>query len=185
VKKPGMRVTLCFFSIIALTCASAQAGFYIGARGGLSRQDVREAEIEFNQDSAFLYGGQIGFKLLSFAVEGVFYRAGHNLLTADSRFLKPSQNMDYYYLGVNGKLGIPLVIVFPYITVGYGTYAVNLDDIGDDSKTAFNVGAGAELTLGKIGLFAELRYTDFSLEIGSQEWDFGGLDIQAGINIHF
>jgi hypothetical protein len=93
--------------------------------------------------------------------------------------------MDYYYLGISGKLGIPLVIVFPYVTVGYGTYSVSLDDVGDGSSAAFNVGAGAEVKLGKIGLFAELRYTDFSLEIGSEGWDFGGLDIHAGINIHF
>jgi len=185
VKKRGLRMSLCLFSLFALAYAPAQAGFYVGARGGLSRQDVKAGEIEFTRDSSFLYGGQIGFKLLSFAVEGEFYRADHNLLTADARFLKPSQGMDYYYLGVNGKLGIPLVIVFPYITVGYGTYAVSLDDLGDDSSAAFNIGAGAELTLGKIGLFAELRYTDFSLEIGSQNWDFGGLDIHAGINIHF
>jgi len=163
----------------------AQAGFYIGVRGGRSSQDVKAGEIKFDQDSAFLYGGQVGFKFLSFAVEGQFYRADHNLSTSDSRFLKPSQGMDYYYLGVNGKLGIPLVVVFPYITVGYGTYSVDLDDLGDDSKTAFNVGAGAEVNLGKIGLFAELRYTDFSLDIESEEWDFGGLDIHAGINIHF
>jgi opacity protein-like surface antigen len=62
---------------------------------------------------------------------------------------------------------------------------VSLDEIGKDSRTAFNIGAGAELSLGKIAVFAELRYTDFSLEIENQNWDFGGLDIHAGLNIHF
>jgi len=185
VKKRGLRISLCLFSLFALAYAPGQAGFYIGARGGLSRQNVRAGEIKFDQDSSFLYGGQVGFRLLSLAVEGEFYRAGHNLVTTDALFLKPSQGMDYYYLGVNGKLGIPLVIVFPYVTVGYGVYSVKLDGFGDDSKRALNVGAGAEVKLGKIGLFGELRYTDFSLEIQSQDWDFGGLDIHAGINIHF
>lgn len=184
-KKLALRTCFCLLAFLILADIPAQAGFYIGVRGGRSSQDVKAGEIKFDQDSAFLYGGQVGFKFLSFAVEGQFYRADHNLSTSDSRFLKPSQGMDYYYLGVNGKLGIPLVVVFPYITVGYGTYSVDLDDLGDDSKTAFNVGAGAEVNLGKIGLFAELRYTDFSLDIESEEWDFGGLDIHAGINIHF
>jgi opacity protein-like surface antigen len=184
-KKRHLVVTLSFLTLFVLAHAPAQAGFYVGARAGRSSQNVKAGEIEFNRDSSFLYGGQVGFKLFSFAVEGEFYRADHSLLTDDARFLKPSQGLGYYYLGVNGKLGVPLVIAYPYVIVGYGTYAVSLDDIGEHSKTAFNIGAGAELSLGKIAVFAELRYTDFTLEIENQDWDFGGLDIHAGFNFHF
>jgi opacity protein-like surface antigen len=183
--KKRLIMALCYLFLFVIASIPAQAGFYIGVRGGRSSQDVQGGDIKFDQDSSFLYGGQVGFKLLSFAVEGQFYRAGHDLITADSRFTKASQILDYHYLGVSGKLGFPLVVVFPYITVGYGTYSVSLDEIGKDSRTAFNIGAGAELSLGKIAVFAELRYTDFSLEIENQNWDFGGLDIHAGLNIHF
>jgi len=69
--------------------------------------------------------------------------------------------------------------------VGYGTYSVDLKGLGKKSDAAFNVGAGAELTLGKIGIFGELRYTDFSVDIDNLKWDFGGLDIHFGLNIHF
>jgi hypothetical protein len=47
------------------------------------------------------------------------------------------------------------------------------------------VGAGAELSLGKVALFGELRYTDFSFELDNRNWDFGGVELHFGLNIHF
>jgi opacity protein-like surface antigen len=177
---------LAISGLFLLTAASvpADAQFYVGVRGGLSNQNAKAGEVEFNRDSAVLYGAQVGIRLLGFAVEGEFYRADHNLL-AETFPADTEQEMDYYYLGVNGKLGIPLAIVYPYITVGYGTYSVDLKNIGKESDASFNVGAGAELTLGKVGIFSELRYTDFSVEFEDLKWDFGGLDLHFGLNIHF
>jgi opacity protein-like surface antigen len=150
----------------------------------LSNQNVKAGEIQFDKDSAVLYGVQAGIKFLGLAVEGQFYRADHTLLAED--FPRDvEQEMDYYYLGVNGKLGLPLAIVYPYLTVGYGSYSVDLKGLGKKSDSAFNVGAGAELILGKLGVFGELRYSDFSVEFENLEWDFGGLDLHFGLNIHF
>jgi hypothetical protein len=175
------------FGVFILVFASVpvEAQFYLGIRGGLSNQNVKAGQLQFDKDSTFLYGAQVGIKFLGLAVEGQFYRADHNLLGETPGMIEIGQKMDYNYLGVSGKLGISLAIVYPYVTVGYGTYSVDLKGLVKKSKGAFNVGAGAELTLGKIGIFGELRYTDFSMDIDDLSWDFGGVDLHFGLNIHF
>jgi hypothetical protein len=181
-----LRPLLCGVLLFVIAYAPAQAGFYIGLRGGLSNQNVTGGSIKFNEDSAFLYGAQVGVKFLSFALEGEFYRASHNLFQETPlQVVLPPQDMSYYYLGVNGKLGLPLSVIYPYLTVGFGTYTANLKGLGKKSDMSFNVGAGAELYIGKVGVFAELRYTDFSMDFDNHKWDFGGLDVHAGLNIHF
>ncbi len=175
--------------LLAAAVPPARAQFYIGVRGGLSNQNVTRKdglpEIKFDKDSAFLYGGQIGFRLSVLAVEGEYYRADHALLSSDSSIPATGVGMDYSYLGVNVKLGIPLVIVYPYVTVGYGQYSADLSGIGEDSDTAFNAGAGVEVKLGMVGLFGELRYKDFSFELDNLNWDFKGAELHFGLNIHF
>jgi len=182
-KKSLLSLVICGVFLLAAVSIPANAQFYLGVRGGLSNQNAKAGEIEFDRNSTFLYGAQVGLKFLGLAVEGQFYRADHGLLEGDAQAdIEPE--MDYYYLGVNGKLGISLAIIYPYVTVGYGNYSVDLKGLGKKSDTAFNVGAGAEVTLGKVGIFGEVRYTDFSVEIESLDWDFGGLDFHFGLNIH-
>jgi hypothetical protein len=182
-----MKKNLCLLAVcglLVLTAVSvpAEAQFYLGARGGLSNENAKAGEVKFDRNSAFLYGAQVGIKFLGFAIEGQFYHADHNLLGGTPNL---EQEVDYNYLGVNGKLGISLAIIYPYITAGYGSYSVDLKGLVKDSTGAFNVGGGAELMLGKVGIFAELRYTDFSIEFENTTWDFGGLDLHFGLNIHF
>jgi len=184
-KKNFFRSAFCGVLFLAFLSAPARAQFYLGIRGGLSNQNARADQLKFDKNSAFLYGAQVGIKFLGLAVEGQFYRADHNLLAETEAMVKVEQEMDYYYLGISGKLGIPLAIVYPYVTVGYGTYSVDLKGLGKKSDRAFNVGAGAEVTLGKVGIFGELRYTDFGLDIKDIAWDFGGVDLHFGLNIHF
>ncbi|GEM_PF-2402847 len=176
---------LCFLFLWTCVRIPARAGFYVGLQAGRSRQDVKAGKVSFVKDSSFLYGGQIGFRFLSLAVEGEYFRAGHDLISQDLSFPASSQEMDYSYLGVKGKWGIPLAVVYPYLLLGYGTCSVSLAEVGDDSTSSFSLGAGAEITLGKIGLFAELRYADFDLDIEAWDWDFGGLNIHLGLNFHF
>jgi hypothetical protein len=168
--------------ILAFASVPARAGFYLGARGGVTNQNAKAGEIEFDRDSTFFYGAQAGFKFSGFAIEGQFYHADHTLLSEAESL---EQAVDYNYFGFAGKLGISLAIVYPYLTVGYGTYAVELNEIGKESDWGWNAGAGIELLLGKIGIFGELKYTDFNVTFDTQEWDFGGLDLHFGLNIHF
>ncbi len=183
-KRALFHVAVCSALFLAFAPAPAGAQFYFGGRGGLSNHDVQSGQIKFNKNSAFLYGAQVGVKFLGLAVEGQFYRADHNLLAEIDTPGEIGQKMDYFYLGISGKLGIPLVIVFPYVTVGYGSYSVNLDGLDKKSDRAFSAGAGVEITLGKIGIFGEFRYSDFNLEIDDISWDFGGWDLHFGLNIH-
>lgn len=171
--------------LLAFAAAPASAQFYLGIRGGLSNQDARADQIKFDKNSVVLYGAQAGIKFSGLAIEGQFYRANHDLLGEDPAMVEVEQEMDYYYLGVSGKLGISLAVIYPYVTVGYGTYSVTLKDLGKESDTAFSAGAGVELTLGKVGVFGEIRYTDFDLDVAGMDWDFGGMDLHFGLNIHF
>lgn len=187
-KRKMWTVVLAAAFMLAVGAAPARAGFYIGVRGGLSNQNASQTsgfgKIEFDKNSAFLYGAQVGFKFSALAVEGEFYRADHNLMASGTSLSSSGVDMNYYYLGINGKLGIPLVIVYPYITVGYGRYSTDLKGIGKSSDSRINVGAGAELSLGKVSIFAEARYTDFGSDLGNLSWDFGGVDVHFGLNIH-
>jgi len=187
-KRTPLAVAFAAALSLAVGAVPARAGFYIGVRGGLSNQNASQdgasGKIEFDKNSAFLYGAQAGLRFSALAVEGEFYRADHNLMAGASSLSTGGVDMNYYYLGVNGKLGIPLVIAYPYITVGYGRYSADLKGIGSSSDTGINVGAGAELSLGKVSLFAEVRYTDFGFDLGNISWDFGGVDVHFGLNIH-
>jgi hypothetical protein len=177
---------LCGLIILAAAVAPARAGFYIGLQGGLSNQNAILSELKFDKDSSFLYGAQVGLRVLSFAVEGQFFRADHSLLSDNPGLsLYDGRGMDYYYLGVHAKIGFPLPLLFPYLTVGYGIYSADINEIGSTTDKSFSFGAGAELSLGKIGLFAELRYIDFAVDISSLSWDFGGLNFHCGLNYRF
>lgn len=181
-----LGTSLCGFLILMAAVVPARAGFYIGLQGGLSNQNASLSEIKFDKDASFLYGAQVGLRFLSFAVEGQFYRADHNLLSDDPELtFYDGRGMDYYYLGVNAKIGFPFPLVYPYLTVGYGMYSADIKEVGSSTDKSFSVGAGAELSLGKIGLFAELRYIDFAMDISSLTWDFGGLNFHCGLNYRF
>jgi opacity protein-like surface antigen len=181
-----LRTMLCGLLILVASVVPARAGFYIGLQSGLSNQNASLSEIKFDKNSSFLYGAQVGLRFLSFAVEGQFYRADHNLLSDKPELaLYDGRGMHYYYLGVNAKIGFPLPLIFPYLTVGYGLYSVDIKEIGSSTDKSFSLGAGAELSLGKIGLFAELKYIDFALDISSLTWDFGGLNFHCGLNYRF
>src|SRR4030043_821605 len=151
-KKSLFHLMICGFLLMAFASVPANAQFYLGIRGGLSNQNAKAGELKFDRNSAFLYGAQAGIKFLGLAVEGQFYRADHNLL-AETFPADVEQEMDYYYLGVSGKLGISLATVSPYVTVGYGTYSVDLKGLGKETAGAFNVGARAGVALGEGGIF--------------------------------
>jgi len=185
-KRYSAGAFLIAFFLLSVAPLPARAGFYLGIQSGLSSQDASLGKIHFDKDSAFLYGAQVGLRFLSFAVEGQFYRADHTLLSDDPELdVYDGRGMDYYYFGVSAKIGFPLLMVYPYLTAGYGRYSASVDQLGNSADRSFNAGVGAELTLGKLGFFAELRYVDFAVDISSVRWDFGGLNFHCGLNYHF
>jgi opacity protein-like surface antigen len=188
-KRKTLAVVIAVAVILAASAVPGRAQLYIGVRGGLANQNASLngslGDIKFDKDSAALYGGQIGLKFSLLAIEAEYYHSDYDLMSGNSAIPSGGVAMDYDYVGVNGKLGIPLVVVYPYITVGYGMYSTDVADFGKDSDTGWNAGAGVELKLGAVGLFGELRYSDFSVVLEEQNWDFGGLEFHFGLNIHF
>lgn len=186
---------LCLFSVFLLAFSSTRAEgivVYVGVQGGLSNENASVEDgfgkIDFNEDSTVLYGGQVGIKFLSIVVEGQLYRTSHSLLASNGSS-EDSYDLDYYYLGVNGKFGVTIAIVYAYLTAGYGTYFVDIKSLSSDtwsgSDKTVNIGAGVELSLKKVGVFAEVKYIDFSLDIEDLKWDFGGLNLHFGLNYRF
>jgi len=184
--KLSSRILLAGLFFFAVSDLPARGGVYFGIQSGISNQDVSVSKIHFDKDSAFLYGAQVGLRFFSLAVEGQFYRADHSLLSDDPQLgAYDGRGMDYYYLGVNAKIGFSFPFVYPYLTGGYGRYSASIEQIGKSTDRSFNFGVGAELTFGKIGLFAEFKYVDFAVDISTLSWDFGGVNFHCGLNYHF
>ena len=57
--------------------------FFVGIQGGWSQQNIDIGDIEFDRDTAFLYGARAGIRILTFVVEGNFYQAAHNIGDSD------------------------------------------------------------------------------------------------------
>lgn len=161
--------------------ARAQSGIYLGLQGGLSAQNADLGEIDFENDTSFAYGVRGGVRLLNFAVELSFLQASHTLDPDDF-----GDQIDWNYFGLNGKLFLPIPVVSPYLTVGYGYYNVDVSAIGDDRTGGFNLGAGLEIGLGrKFSLTAEGKYHRFSADLDAGEFNATDFTVTGGFNVYF
>jgi opacity protein-like surface antigen len=187
-KKKVLRFfALAVFCCILVAGASAKNGFFIGLQGGWSMQKPSLEEVNFDSDSSFMYGARIGVKFMMFAVEANFFQSAHNLVVKDLvGFVWDGVEVDYNYLGVNARLYIPLIVVHPYVTAGYGSYSATLKDIGKDSTRGFNVGLGVEVNLGDtFALMAEGKYHKVKVDIEDSELDLKNYTLSGGFNIYF
>jgi opacity protein-like surface antigen len=159
---------------------------FIGIQGGWSQQNIDIGDIEFDKDTAFLYGARVGIRILTFVVEGNFYHAGHNIEATDIGNLWDSRKINYNYLGLNVRLFLPFPIVNPYLTLGYGTYTADIKDIGKDKQGGWNAGLGLEVFLGKkLSLLGEARYNPANFEIETEEISIKNFTFHFGINFYF
>jgi opacity protein-like surface antigen len=175
------------FCVILASGATAKNGFFIGVQGGWSMQKPSFEEVKFDSDSTFLYGARAGVRFMMFAVEANFFQASHNLVLKElAAFDWDGVDVDYNYLGINARVYIPLILVHPYFTVGYGSYSAKLKDLGKDSNRGINLGIGVELQLGdKFSLMAEGKYHNVKVEIDESEWEFKNYTLSGGFNIYF
>ncbi len=178
----------CAVMSVATACllfaGTAGATFYIGPEMGQFKPkfeyDVMGG-IRFQGNSAFQWGARAGIKLMMFAVEANYLTSLHNLNPAP--WVDDGTRISY--LGVNGKIYIPILIVQPYVTVGYGYYTVDVKGVEKDSSGSYNYGGGVELVLGKIHLFGEARYHRASVVIWSAGLVAKGWGLTFGANFHF
>lgn len=162
-------------------------GLYFGPQVGQVRQTPGLSDVEFNSDTSWLYGARLGVRILMFAVEVNYFLSSHDLEVADL-FESPwnGREINTRYLGLNVKYYFPMLILQPYLTVGYGYYTAEVARIDEDTTRGFNLGAGLELQLGrKFSLLAEGKYHHVNLDIDQQEFKIGQFTIAGGFNIYF
>jgi opacity protein-like surface antigen len=158
--------------------------FFIGLQGGWSSQKLDYKNIEFNSDTAFLYGIRAGFRILFFVIEGNYFQAAHNISIADIDW--SGRKVDYNHLGLSLRLLLPLPFINPYLTFGYGRYSAEIKDLGDDSNTGYNVGLGLELHLGQsFSLLGEGKYNNVGLTVRDDDLDINNWTIHVGLNFYF
>jgi opacity protein-like surface antigen len=186
-KKIFQMFVLTVLSALIVSSANAQGGFFIGLQGGWSSQKPGLDDVEFNTNTSFLYGARVGVKFMMVAVELNYFQAAHNLEVKELlTFDWDDRDIDYNYLGINVRVYIPLVLVHPYFTAGYGNYSANIKDIGKDKNRGINVGIGVELGLGdKFSLLAEGRYHRVEVDIDENDLKLNNYTLSGGINFYF
>lgn len=178
---------LCLSILCAAPQVLGQSGLFLGVQGGYSVQKPSLKEVTFNSDASFLYGARIGLKFLMLGAEVNVFRASHNLDAKDPLALHWGEGeVSYSYLGLNLKYFFPLLLLHPYVSVGYGYYTADIQNIDKDTQKGFNLGLGAELHLGsKISVLAEGRYNRAKLDIDNRELKLGDFTLSGGINVYF
>jgi len=173
--------------LAAPAAASAQAGIYLGLQGGLSLQKPSLEGVDFGTDTTFIYGLKAGVQLLMFVVEFQYFQGAHNISLAEMATLDwDGRAVDYSHVGLNLKYLLPLVMVHPYLTVGYGYYTVDINAIDKDRHGGLNLGAGVEVTLGKkFGITAEGRYHRVKFDITDRDLKVGDYTLTAGLHFYF
>lgn len=180
-------------SLLFLFCLTVFAGnvsgqsFFIGPQLGYSAQKPSLTDVEFNLDTTFLYGLRAGVKAWMFAAEVNYFQAAHNLeLKELVTFAWGGKQVDYNYIGFNGKLFFPLAFFNPYVTFGYGFYTADIFEIDKDTNTGYNFGFGVELQLGEhFALLADGRYHRITVEINSIEFKLENYTLSTGFNFYF
>jgi opacity protein-like surface antigen len=165
----------------------AQVSIFLGAFGGTSTQSPSAENVQFDTDTSFVYGLRAGLRVLWFGVELDYFQAAHNILIGGNTLLDWNDKInDYSYIGVNGKLYFTVLMLRPFITVGYGYYTADIHDIDTDNDGAFNVGAGLEVKLNRrFSLTAEGRWQKIAVSIQDIELRLGDFTLWAGLQFHF
>lgn len=173
--------------LLAVATTQSQAGFYLGVQAGYSAQKPSLSDVEFNTNTTFLYGARFGINLLMFAVEANYFQAAHDLeLSQFATFDWGGRSIDYNFIGLNFKYFFPLLLLQPYLSVGFGYYTADIQAIDKDTSSGYNLGLGVEMKLGKrLALLAEGRYHVVKLDIDQRELKLGNFAITGGLNFYF
>jgi len=177
--------------VLVFVCVLGAAGdafgskfFFIGLQGGWSSQKLDFKNLEFDRNTAFLYGVRAGVRILFFAIEGNYIQAAHNISVADVDL--DERQIDYNNLGLSLRLFLPFPLVNPYLTVGFGRYAADIKNLGDDSNSGYNVGLGLELHLGEnFSILGEAKYNHVGLEIEEDDLKIKNYTLHLGLNYYF
>jgi opacity protein-like surface antigen len=163
---------------------SAQSVF-LGGQLGLSIQKPSLEEIEFSTDTTYLYGIFAGIRFSSLALELNYFQAAHDLELKELIDPWAERTIDYNHIGVNLKVFLPIPLLNPYLTGGYGRYGADISGVDSDASGGFNIGAGIELRLGDhFALRGEGKYHRVELNIDERDLELGDFTIAVGISFY-
>lgn len=163
-----------------------QSGLKIGVFAGQSWQKPNYQNLQFNPDTRWVYGVRAGIKFLIFGLEGYYFQVAHNLKLSDISHSWQDREVDFSCLGLALKSYFSLLVVHPYLSLGYGYYSVSLQGLAEEKKAGLNFGAGLEISLGdKLSVQADARYHRPVLSINKADFRLGDLVVTAGMNYHF
>jgi opacity protein-like surface antigen len=159
--------------------------FFLGGQLGISIQKPSIEEIEFSTDTTYLYGVFAGIKFSSLALEFHYFQAAHDLEIEELIDPWADREIDYNYVGLNLKVFLPIPLLNPYLTGGYGTYRAEISGIDKDANEGFNIGAGIELRLGDhFALRGEGKYHRVKLNIDDRDLKLGDFTAAVGITFY-
>ncbi len=183
---PKVKKIIFLLSLVFWLHLSLQAGFSVGFFAGTSSQKPGRQGLEFNADTRWAYGVRAGFKLLVIGVEAQYFQVAHHLRLRDITHSWQDRQVDFSFLGAALKSYFSLLILHPYLSVGYGYYSASIQGVDEDRKGGFNFGAGLEISLGeRLSLQAEGRYHRVSLDIEQADFKLGDFVLTAGLNFVF
>ncbi len=166
---------------------NAQTGIYIGPHLGISAPKPTLEDVKLDTDTTFLYGVRAGVKIAMLGLEVDYFQAAHNLDLAQlAPFGWNEREVAYNYLGLNFKWFFPIVIIHPYVTVGYGYYTADISTIDKDTVRKLNAGAGLEVHIGsKFSILAEGKYQNLNFNLDNLDFNVQDFTFSGGFNFYF
>ena len=163
--------------------------FYLGIKFGLSSQvpKFEGEEIEYNVDTRTLYGFRLGLGTERVALEVSYHQADH-FLEAKTEVEEGLERLklNFNWTGLNLLVFLPVPVVEPFLTGGYGTYGVTLGDVDKDRSWGWNLGLGAAARLGgSLSLGIEGRYHKVKFTLGERSLDLSDWAGNISLNFHF
>lgn len=189
-KRAKVLITVIVFGLLFVSSPYMYGqNFYIGAKFGLSLQDVnfQGLTIEYKPESSTVFGFQIGAKIEDFRIEVNYYQADHML--NEEEMPPPGFDFERFklnYFGINIKYFLKVPVVQPFLTAGFGSYKIDLVGFDKDRSVGFNVGLGASVQVTKyISFSVEGKYHRVSFELVSEKMDMNDYVWNVSFNYHF
>jgi hypothetical protein len=187
-KKTTVPILIAAALFLCAGDASAQE-FYLGIKFGLSAQvpEFEGEDVDYSVDTRTLYGFRLGLAAGRVALELSYHQADHFL---ESKTEAPEDverlKLNFNWTGLNLLVFLPVPVVEPYLSGGYGTYGVTLGDLDKDRSWGWNLGLGAAARLGNtFSLGIEGRYHKVKFTLDERTLDLSDWAGNISLNFHF
>ncbi len=176
------------FILMSSNTLLADGGVFLGILGGISAQKPSLEDIEFNTDTAFLYGLRAGVRLWVFTFEGCYFQAAHNMELEEAVTFKwKNRQIDYSFIGLNVKYDL---FSFPYFHLfasgGFGYYTADIHNIDKDSEGGYNLGLGFEINMGEnFAILGEGKFHHVKVIIEERDLNIGDFSFYGGLSYYF